>query len=336
MAYDYLYEELQAKLSDFLQRNEAVLSEKGSIHNISQTNIVESVKQEFSETYIANYFESVAQEWFQKAKADMSSKLELRANLEVSFLNSNMIIWKDALEHAEMLYLMTIEMSNRYHAYLNNNLSNEVFEKIKHRMFVLGKLHGRACQVYCEVLWLLRGGFSDGAYARWRSLYELSVIAEFIKANDEAIAMKFTDSAYFDEKDYEWAKSAPCFAHLAKKSRINFEMIRKQCEIIAESWKNAYKDSCQVVHATPLGTLGRIGSRDETKSTLVGPSDYGLEIPGVNAAISLMHVTMFYFGMANHADSKVFILTMQKWLDELIDCYRNIATNAFLQGSPAE
>ena len=119
--------------------------------------------------------------------------------------------------------------------------------------------------------WLLRGGFADGAYARWRSLFELSIISEFICQNDEQVAKAFVDFVKTsEEKDYGWAKTAPCFASLKPKANVTFEMIRSQCTTIAGDWKKAYKESCQVVHASPLGTLGRMGSPNETELFLQG------------------------------------------------------------------
>ena len=51
----------------------------------------------------------------------------------------------------------------------------------KFMFLALQHLHGRACQMFLEILTLLRNGFGDCAYARWRSLYELNCTAYFIK-----------------------------------------------------------------------------------------------------------------------------------------------------------
>ena len=209
----------------------------------------------------------------------------------------------------DMLYLMILEMSDHYQAYYLD-LSDRTRNALKNRYYVLRKLHGRACQQFYEILWLLRGGFADGAYARWRSLFELSVIAEFISQNDEQVAKAFVDSVKTNEvKDYGWAKNAQCFASLKPKASVTFEMIRSQCTTITEDWKKAYKESCQVVHASPLGTLGRMGSPNENRVISTGSSDYGLAPPAVNSAISLMHVTLFYFGLLSQMDSRAMIRT---------------------------
>lgn len=53
------------------------------------------------------------------------------------------------------------------------------FEAAQDQDFVfdaLVRLHARATQVAMEIHYLLTAGFADGAFARWRSLYELSII----------------------------------------------------------------------------------------------------------------------------------------------------------------
>ncbi len=56
---------------------------------------------------------------------------------------------------------------------------------------VLANLHARACQVSSEILVLLRFGLSEGAFARWRTLYELSAVSQFIKKNGKEVAERY-------------------------------------------------------------------------------------------------------------------------------------------------
>jgi hypothetical protein len=42
------------------------------------------------------------------------------------------------------------------------------------------RIYGRGCHLAAEICHLLRGGYADGAEARWRTLYELEVISKFI------------------------------------------------------------------------------------------------------------------------------------------------------------
>ena len=279
-----------------LERGNQLLKD-GLTNAEANATVQAEVNDKFSESAIVQFIEDTADGWVAKAFSDMDDKLTSSNASMQSFLQHNSMLWRDGFDKSEMLYLMILEMSDHYQAYYLD-LSDKTHNALKNRYYVLRKLHGRACQQFYEILWLLRGGFADGAYARWRSLFELSVIAEFISQNDEQVAKAFVDSVKTNEvKDYGWAKNAQCFASLKPKASVTFEMIRSQCTTITEDWKKAYKESCQVVHASPLGTLGRMGSPNENRVISTGSSDYGLAPPAVNSAISLMHVTLFYFGL---------------------------------------
>lgn len=326
---DYIHEQLLKKMAEFsLERGNQLLKD-GLTNAEANATVQAEVNDKFSESAIVQFIEDTADGWVAKAFSDMDDKLTSSNASMQSFLQHNSMLWRDGFDKSEMLYLMILEMSDHYQAYYLD-LSDKTRNALKNRYYVLRKLHGRACQQFREILWLLRGGFADGAYARWRSLFELSVIAEFISQNDEQVAKAFVDSVKTNEvKDYGWAKNAQCFASLKPKASVTFEMIRGQCTTITEDWKKAYKESCQVVHASPLGTLGRMGSPNENRVISTGSSDYGLAPPAVNSAISLMHVTLFYFGLLSQMDSRAMIRTIQKWLDNLIDCYTSINSRSF-------
>ena len=49
----------------------------------------------------------------------------------------------------------------------------------------------RAAGVAHEVLALLRAGFPDGAHARWRTLYELAVVAHVLAAGNRGTASRY-------------------------------------------------------------------------------------------------------------------------------------------------
>ena len=56
----------------------------------------------------------------------------------------------------------------------------------------LAIVHAKACQVSSEILVLLRSGLADGAYARWRTLYELSAVGLFIKKYGREVAVRYS------------------------------------------------------------------------------------------------------------------------------------------------
>lgn len=67
---------------------------------------------------------------------------------------------------------------------------------------ILFLLHGKACTIAAEVLHLLRGGFPDGANARHRTLYELSIIMDILSGVDrEPIALRYIEYAHVERFD---------------------------------------------------------------------------------------------------------------------------------------
>jgi Family of unknown function (DUF5677) len=66
----------------------------------------------------------------------------------------------------------------------------------------LSLLHGRACTVAQEVLWLLRGGYADGAAARQRTLHELAVVLTLITEHTQHdLAARYLDYAIIEQHE---------------------------------------------------------------------------------------------------------------------------------------
>jgi hypothetical protein len=55
----------------------------------------------------------------------------------------------------------------------------------------LVRLHARACRIAEEVLMLLKGGYGQGAHARWRALHEVAVIAAFLRKHGQGTAERY-------------------------------------------------------------------------------------------------------------------------------------------------
>ena len=195
---------------------------------------------------------------------------------------------------------------------------------------MLGELYGRACQQYLEIIYLVKGGFADGAYARWRSLFELSVISEFIRKNPEEVAKAYHRASFSDDGRFGWARAAPCFSERKKPEKIPFEEIKKQCSLSTDAWNNQYKLANKVVHATPQGTFERLSVPSGPRNfTPVGHSDYGLPPPAINAAISLSMIAADYFGFISSGDSIVYMQVLTKWANLIRKYYTEIETGCF-------
>ncbi len=109
--------------------------------------------------------------------------------------------WGESLELLERLIIWSMECGraiNQEFGYQARRDDNCQFQALLH-------LHSRAVQVALEIHHLLKGGFADGAFARWRSIYELSITSSFIFQHGEDIAERFL--SYHNIWDYYFAET---------------------------------------------------------------------------------------------------------------------------------
>lgn len=250
--------------------------------------------------------------------------LQERANT-ARFMVHNEQLWQKGFVTSEMMYLIVLEAAEDYRK-IFDELPDEQKRDIQYRYITICQLHGRACQQYLEILCLLKAGFADGAFARWRSMYELCVVAQFIKQNDESVAKAFYEQSFTSGREYEWAKAAQCFAG---KKRIQFSMLLAECKDITDKWQSLYGLSHKAVHAAPQGTFARLGKPQDLDIVVVGPSDYGLAMPAVNSAIVLAIISAIYFTLLHSGDGTLYAKVATTWVDRIRDTYSEIEKNSF-------
>lgn len=226
------------------------------------------------------------------------------------------------------MYLIVLESAQAYSGLISERPAEEL-ESRKYVYSVLRQIHGRACQQFLEIHHLLKGGFADGAYARWRSLYELGVVSEFIRDNGEKVAKAYYEDALASDysKNY-WAKAAPCFASRKGKG-VPFNAIQDKCSFANTAWKNMYSLANQVVHSSPHGTFGRLCVPSMENITPVGRSTYGLASPAIDSATLLARISANFFASVSSGDGVVYIKTITKWLEIVRECYSEIEKNCF-------
>ncbi len=235
--------------------------------------------------------------------------------------------WGKAFVASEAMYICVLESAETYTKYVSE-LIKERDEEISVFNAIMS-IHARACQEYKEILCLNRHGFADGAYARWRSMYELSIISEFIIKNGNEVARAFLEAADTEDR-YEWARVANSFKSLPNKKYITFSMIQKECQFSTPEWRNEYNLANQLVHASPQGTIYRLGNNFDDNNTLsVGHSDYGMTIPAIQSAISLASITSDFFSIFEHGDTLNAMLTFNKWIRKIEEYYVESEKNCF-------
>lgn len=101
--------------------------------------------------------------------------------------------WELSFNHLEMMWSVAQELGEA-HVHLikaaGGKDDNAVMEALAH-------LFPRALLVAQEIICLLKGGFPDGALARWRSLHELSITAMYIAKHGEDVAIPYLLSSHF-------------------------------------------------------------------------------------------------------------------------------------------
>ena len=239
-------------------------------------------------------------------------------------------LWGKCFAASQTMYTITIEAAENITKYIDKNANEEEKETRKFTFLALQHIHGRACQMFLEILTLLRNGFGDCAYARWRSMYELNCIAYFIKAQGEQIAKQYFEQSQRGnaEKD-TFAWTAGAINKRGKTIEIkSVAAIETFCEM-GDIWHEQYKLACLVTHGTPEGTFKRMSTYKTQNIIPVGRSDYGIAVPAEHSAISLHLISALFFTLFPYVDGIAYVKTLGKWVQVIQDMYYSIENEVF-------
>jgi len=190
---------------------------------------------------------------------------------------------------------------------------------------LLLRLHVRACQVTGEIVTLMENGFADGAMARWRTLYEIGVVATLIADAGEELAERYIahevveSKSALDEYERSWkelqerpvstrdrrkvernfaaavSKYGKDFASpygwaakLIGNKNPNFYQLQRAAQRAA--MHSYYKMASYNVHASAKGMFFRLGSLDDTLA-YAGATNAGFVDPALNTASTLTQIT---------------------------------------------
>lgn len=99
-------------------------------------------------------------------------------------------IWGDALKTLQIAIVFAQKAGiDFYENYYEEDSRDPMCE-------ALVRLHARACRITNAILVMLKAGFSDDAYARWRTLYEIQIISAFIRKFGEKTAESYLKSIW--------------------------------------------------------------------------------------------------------------------------------------------
>lgn len=189
----------------------------------------------------------------------------------------------------------------------------------------------RGCQTALAICSLLEDGFADDAHARWRTLHELNIVAQFLRQHGDPIVERYF--AHVDVKNYkvslEYQRCAPALGYPLEDSAAIAALKAKHDAAVAmfpgladgdwgwakpalpalgpkervafphleesvglKKWRAHVGMAHHNVHAGPHGALFRLGMPSGTGAiAITGPSLHGLADPGHSAGISLVQLT---------------------------------------------
>ena len=223
----------------------------------------------------------------------------------------------------------------------------------------LKSLHARACQIAFEVLELIKGGFADGALARWRSLHEISVTANFLENSSEELCQRYLDYYFVENfseiKEYqknceklgyermsddefaeaendinelkskygnEFVKPYGWIGNMLPKAKRNFAGIEETVEF--KYMRSYYKMANNSVHSGSKGFLYKLGTFEQSNILLAGPSNYGFADPAQNAAFSLFQTTLTLSGFESYLEDGLYIKIGWRIFNELSEKFVGI------------
>lgn len=260
-----------------------------------------------------------ADDLFNDLKAKMFEISAEQRAFSTQFIANQELKWGRCFAASEAMYKLAIEIGEDYGHYVVQKVEEETKNPKVFTYLTLQHIHGRACQEFLEILYLMKLGFADGAYARWRSMYELACISAFIKKHGEQIAKQYWEQSETQEKQYEWADGA--IASNGKPRRNwNFRQIQEDCETY-NKWHDSYRLACFVNHGSPQGTFKRMSNGEVLGKIPVGQCDYGITTPAIQSAWALQWITTQFVTIFPYADGLAFCKMFTSWAEMIQTMY---------------
>jgi hypothetical protein len=247
--------------------------------------------------------------------------LRERRRLEAGFQKRLHRTWAEGIDRLETLVHAFMEFGEKYYQdgfHPDGDESPALFR-------ALSELHARSCRVAGEILCLMKAGFADGALARWRTLHEIAVVAQFLGKHGEATAERYllhdavrtsraaerfaVHSAAMGwepvdedelrslraERDALVQRFGKAFrtdlgwaADVLSKERPGLDDL--EADLGLAHWRSFYGWASDGVHAGP-GGLRPTGIQDHGEAFLVaGPTNAALADPGQYTALSLAQI----------------------------------------------
>ncbi|WP_153019982.1 DUF5677 domain-containing protein [Methanoculleus horonobensis] len=261
----------------------------------------------------------IARQKYEESKANFIKYHRLKCDADAQFLRANIEIWGDCFVACDALHVHAVLLNNEYQNDLRTTLSDEVKKETSFLHYSLMANYARACQIYAEIFCLLKNGFANGAFARWRSLFELLVVSEFLMKYGEETAKAYLYSCNSAREKYEWATTAGCFK---KREKVQFSHILEKVEIAHDFV--TYEEhllSHKIVHVSPYGLFNGVGIRENDDELYDGPSHWGLVDPAILTVRVFAVLSSLYFMQYDIPKWRAIGESFIYWVGDIADSF---------------
>ena len=303
--------------------------------------------------FIEKSFPNVVEIFEKKFNEDSSKTLKKHQKEVLKFKDRLNKRWKSGFD----LYQLFVSFNLEFGITISKSYRKNKKDDIKFETLL--KLHARTCQISLEILELMKGGFADGAMARWRTLYEISVLSHFLVDKPIELIQKYVDY-YFVENYYELIE------YQKNCEQLGYELFSQEKVIEAENiiteqkkkygntfvkpygWaydylpknrrnfagleeitgfkqlRSIYKMANNNVHSGAKGFIYKLGTVNQNEVMLAGPTNYGFAYPAQYSAFSLLQTTITLTEFESYFENTVFIKVGMNMLDKLTDEFNKI------------
>lgn len=282
-------------------------------------------------------------------KRNAPEMLKERRAIFAGFRRRHRKRWRKAFDLLDTIYVICEEAGAEFNEEIRplaSKNNDPLFE-------ALVTLHSRALLTSNEILWLLNGGFPDGALGRWRAVHEIAVTALFLLDHGTNTAERYLMSLYIaahramrqyqlyadtanlepytDEQlkgaqhDYDSVISRygdsmkyeyGWASEALNNKKPTFRDIEKKVQL--DHWRPRYSWASQYAHANYKPPMTYLGLAEATEDVLlVGPSDAGLTDPAHMMALSLIQATIALLLLEPNLDRLVILKVVLCFWDDL-------------------
>ena len=234
---------------------------------------------------------------------------------------------------------------------------------IKRRVIIL--LHMRGCQTFTEIITLLENGLADGAMARWRTLYELSVVTELIAKYGDDLAIRYLDHVHVaakkeldndrkhldDKQESKLSKNEQLIednyksvitkygtsfggdygwaAHHLNSKNPRFRHLEAAAEML--ELPTEYKLASYQVHASSTGVTWSLGQIDEIGVPIAGASNAGLDTPALYSIFTFVRMNVVLIENYTKLENQITIKMLINLRDEAEKVFRKTAQKLYTE-----